>query len=287
MAILDANLGGALRAVDTGQLVEIPWRATSVALATTTVVETTSSEWRAPTLDTDVTASFVDENESVTPSDPSLDECRVTPKALAALTRVSNEAIDDSTPASLGIISASIIRALAFETDKAFTAVSTTKGPAGLGSLVGNGAQTVPVVGTIDSLDPFIEAAGKLEAHGAKASVFIADSRTWTALQLLRQFDGTDLTSNVPLLGADPTAPQGKSIQGIPCYSLREGVLPVGEVWTYDSSRVFSVIRSGVTLETSREFYFDARATAVIASTRLAFAFADPASTCLISSGGS
>lgn len=286
MAILNADLGGALRAVDTGPLVEIPWKATSVALRTTTNVDTTSSEWRVPVVDSDVTAQFVDENEPISLSDPDLSSYSVVPKALSVLSRISNEAVADSTPAVLGIVASSVIRALSFETDKAFVATATAKGPAGLGSLVGHGAQTVDVLGPITDLDPFISAIGKLEAHGSKASAFIADSRTWTALRLLREFNGTDLKSNVPLLNSndDPTAPQGTTIQGVPIFSLREGVLAPGLIWCYDSTRVFSVIRAGVSLETSRDFYFDSRATALVASTRLAFAFPDPASCCLITS---
>lgn len=287
MAILNQDLGGALRAVDTGKLVETPWRATSIALAVTTVVETTSSEWRCPVLDSDVTSAYVNENESIDLSDPSMDSCAVTPRALATLTRVSDEALADSTPAAISIISDSIVRSLSFATDKSWVAASTPKGPAGLASLVGNGAQAVDVVGSITDLDPFISAAGKLESHGAKATAFVADSRTWTALALLRQFEGTDLSSNVPLLGSDPTAPQGRSIQGVPCYSLREGVLEPGQVIAIDGSRVFTVIRSGIQLDTSKDLYFDARATAVRASTRIAFAFPDPASVVFINSGGS
>lgn len=287
MAILNQDLGGALRAVDTGSLVEIPWRATSVALATTTVVATTSSEWRCPVLDSDVTSAYVNENEQVDLSDPTLDSCVVQPRALAVLTRVSDEALSDSTPAAISIISDSIVRSLSFTTDKSWVAASTPKGSPGLGSLVGNGAQAVDVPGTISDLDPFISAIGKLEAHGAKATAFVADSRTWTALALLRQFEGTDLSSNVPLMGADPTAPQGRSIQGVPCWSLREGILEPGQVIAFDGSRVFTVIRSGVQLDTSKDLYFDYRATAVRASTRLAFAFPDPASVVFINSGGS
>lgn len=287
MAILNQDLGGALRAVDTGQLVEIPWRATSVALATTTVVATTSSEWRCPVLDSDVTAAYVDENEQLNLSDPVLDSCAVTPKALTVLTRVSDEALADSTPAAISIISDSIVRSLSFATDQSWVAASTPKGSPGLGSLVGNGAQAVDVDGTISDLDPFISAIGKLEAHGAKATAFVADSRTWTALALLRQFEGTDSTSLVPLLGSDPTAPQGRSIQGVGCWSLREGILEPGQVIALDGSRVFTVIRSGVQLDTSKDLWFDYRATAVRASTRLAFAFPDPASVVFINSGGS
>jgi HK97 family phage major capsid protein len=287
MAILNTDLGGALRAVDTGQLVEIPWRATSVALAVTTVVNTTSSEWRCPVLDSDVTSAFVNQNESIDLSDPVLDSCVVTPRALATLTRVADEALADSSPAAISIISDSIVRSLAFATDKSWVAATTPKGPPGLTSLVGNGAQAVDVVGSIVDLNPFISAIGLLEAHGAKATAFIADSRTWTALALLRQFEGTDLSSNVPLLGADPTAPQGRSIQGVPAYSLREGILDPGQVIVIDGSRVFTVIREGIQLDTSKDLYFDARATAVRASTRIAYAFPDPASVCFINSGGS
>ena len=286
MALLNSTIGGLLRAVDTGPLIETPWRAASVALATTTNVDTDSSEWRVPVLQSDVTSAYVNENEDIALSDPALDECRVTPKKLASATRLSREAAEDSTPATAAVVGTSISADLAYRTDISFLAASTPKGPPGLGSLVGNGAQAVTVTGTISDLDPFIEAIGKLEAHGAQATCFIADSRTWTALALLRQFDGAT-HSNVPLLGVDPSAPQKRSIQGVPCYSLREGCLDVGLIWAFDKSKVFTVIRSGVQLAISSEALFLADALLIRATTRLAWAFPDPEATCLISSGGS
>jgi HK97 family phage major capsid protein len=153
-----------------------------------------------PVVESDVTSGFVNENEEIDLSDPTLGSVQVTVRKLASLTRLSRQAAEDSDPASAVVVGDSISRDLAFKTDMAFIAASTAKGPVGLGSLVGNGAQAVDVVGAIGDLDPFVSAIGKLEAHGAQATCFIADSRTWTGMALLRQFDGAT-QSNLPFAG--------------------------------------------------------------------------------------
>jgi len=61
----------------------------------------------------------------------------------------------------------------------------------------------------------------------------------------------------------------------------------VGDIWGIDSTRVFYVIREGVTLATSSDLWFDFDAIAIRATTRISPAFPDAMATVLISSGGS
>ena len=77
-------------------------------------------------------------------------------------------------------------------------------------------------------------------------------------------------------------------INGVPIHALPASAgIAVGDVWGIDGTRVFGVIREGVTLATSSDLWFDYDAIAIRATTRLSFAFPDPMATVLISSGGS
>jgi hypothetical protein len=58
-------------------------------------------------------------------------------------------------------------------------------------------------------------------------------------------------------------------------------------VWAYDQRKVFCVMRSDVTLEVDRSFYFDQDALAVRATIRVGYGFAHAASVVAIESGAS
>ena len=61
------------------------------------------------------------------------------PKKLACLTKVSNELANDSSPVATALVGESIACSVSREFDRAFFAEATSKGPAGLESLVSAG----------------------------------------------------------------------------------------------------------------------------------------------------
>lgn len=305
MAMLENSTGlPILRPEVVAALVTIPWQQASFWLRNTTLIAAQSPTVRLPILTQDLAAAFVPENTQITPSDPDLVELKVSPKKLATITRISHEMAVDSTPEVQGVVGASISRSLARATDAAAFAVSTTNADPGLYSLVGNttgptgaAAQEVTVTGDFVSIDPFVQAASLLEQHGATLNHYFADARTVLALSTLKTFTGTAAESNVPLLGSLPSrlgngqtdssvsGPQVREIQGVPIHSLPASAgIRVGDVWGIDSSRVYSVIREGVSLATSSELWFDFDAIAIRATTRWSPAFPDPMATVLISS---
>ena len=281
------------------QLVTIPWTAASYALANTTLINAVAPTVRLPIVVLDLASGFVNENQQISPTDPDLAELHVTPKKLACITRISRELAMDSTPEVQGVVGASISRSLARATDANFFAASTTNGNPGLYSLVGNtsgptgtASQQVTVAGSLVDLDPFIQGQSLLEQHGAQLAHWFADARTVEQLSRLKTFTGSSLTSNVPLLNSDSdgdvSQAQARTIQGVKLHALPSSAgIRVGDVWGIDSSRVFLVVREGVTLATSSDLWFDSDAIAIRATTRISPAFPDPAATVLVSSGGS
>lgn len=266
-----------LKPWEQGDLITVPWRETSVALQVTTAFPTESPEVHLPVVAADVTSGFVPELGTIELDDPDLQTVTVVPRKLAAATLCSLEQLRDSNPQTQEVVGQSIIRSLARTTDKAFIAASTTNGPAGLGSLVGHGAQQVTVSGAITSLDPFTDAIGMLAEHGANLTAFLADARTVTALAKLKQIAG----SNVPLLnsdnGVDVTKPQARTVQGVPLWSLPASAgIPPGHIWGLDRTRVYTVLRQGVELDVSTDAAFLQTAAIIRATTRIGFGFADP-----------
>jgi HK97 family phage major capsid protein len=146
-----------------------PLIAASTVLQTTTVLPTNNSKLRIPIVTTDPQAAFTRENAEINLSDAAVDEVVIQFTKLAALSRVSSEAPDDSDPAIAALVGDGIARNMARVLDKAWFSTSTSDGPAGIPSLVGlsgaAGCQVVNVSGTLDNLDPFAAASSKIEAR--------------------------------------------------------------------------------------------------------------------------
>ena len=267
------------------------------------MIDAISPTVRLPILTSDLESGFVKEMDLISPNDPQLVELLCTPKKLACISVVSREMALDSQPEVMGVVGSSISRSLARSTDACAFAASTVDADPGVYSLIdntdgptGTACQQVLVMGAFEDLDPFIEAISKLEVHGAQLNHFFADARTVLALSKIRSFTGTAATSNVPLLSADASAPgqsdvsqpMVRNILGAPLHALPASAgVPVGDVVGIDSTRVYSVVREGVTLATSSDLLFDHDAIAIRATTRWSPAFPDPQSVVVIGSGGS
>ena len=287
MSLLTTSAESLLRPETVYQLVIQPTQAASVAYRTATTVPITSTSLRVPYLSADVQAKFTQEGEEIDTSDATVDEIDCVPTKLAALSRISNELAADSSPFAAQVVGDSIARSMSRVIDAAWFSAATSNGPAGLESLVGQGAQTVPVVGSIEDLDPFLEAQSLIEQAGGVCTSFAADARTVLALSKLRKFDGAT-ESNEPLLSSgDATAPTRRVIAGTPIYPVVAGVIPLGQVWAVDASKVLLVERAGATLEVDRSVGFTSDSVYIRSTMRIGMAFPHPASVVRILSGGS
>lgn len=257
---------------DFGQLLIATASKMSVALQTTTVIPTDSHEFRIPAITEEAAAGWYAENDDITPDDPALGEEVVRPRKIAGLSRLSNELIDDSNPKASTVVGDSIARSIATGIDAAFFGTEDGTGvpPKGLGAFA-DGALTTITAGTAwENIDPFIEAAFKLEALGAKATCFVANPTDAEILAKLKR----EADSNEPLLAADATGDITRRISGV-ALSTSPSV-PVGTIYGYDRSRVFTILRNGATVDLDRSVYFASYSTAVRAIARAGFGYPQP-----------
>lgn len=267
MSLLTSNAGGILRPEEVGALIVQPVAKASVAMQIGTIVETNSKDFRIPIVTDDVSASWTAEGADITATDAEVDELLVTPKKIAALSKVSRELAADSSPAAQNVVGQSIARDIARRVDSAFFGDTVANGPDGISSL--NDIQFVDA-DTITNVDPFSEAISKAENEGAQITAFVANASTVLALSKLKKLT---TGSNEPLLQPDPTLPTRRQILGVPLYSVPSTVVPANTVWAVDMSRVFVVVRQDVELSVDESFYFGSDSLAVRAVMRVAFGF--------------
>jgi len=92
------------------------------------------------------------------------------------------------------------------------------------------------------------------------------------ALAHLRQGSGSD----VPLLGADATAPTRRSLLGDPLIVARD--LAPGTIYGVDSSRLLTIVREDVDVTSDASVFSTSDRVAVRAVARIGFGFPHPAS---------
>lgn len=269
MSLLTSNAGGILRPEEVGPLIVQPVEKASVAMRIATVVPTTSHDFRIPVLKSDTTAAWTAEGADITPSQGEVDELVVVPKKIAALTPISNELANDSSPEAQNVVGESIARDIARQIDAAFFGNTITNGPDGIESL--DDIQFVDTDTTpLTNVDAFSEAISLAENEGAMVTAFAANASTVLALSKVKKLT---TGSNEPLLTPDPTLPTRRQILGVPLWSLPNTVIPNGVVWGIDASRVFVVLRQDVELAVDPSFYFGKDSLAVRAVMRVAFGF--------------
>ena len=265
MALLTTNSGGVLSPEEVATLVVQPLQQKSVCLQTTTVVPMTSSgELRVPIITDDVSASWTQEGTEIDMSDPGIDQITITPKKLAALTPVSSELAEDSSPEATRLVMDSVTRDLQLKIDAAFLGTTVTDGPSGIQSVAG--ATPIASDGFIN-LDPFFEAQSEAEALGATLTAFIASPATALLLASLKT---NDTDSNQPLLlpttEAATGAPQ-RTIGGVQLWVSRG--CADGVVWGIDRSRVVTGLRRDADVRVSDQALFSSDQLLVRATLRV------------------
>lgn len=279
MALLRSAAGGILRPEEVGALVTKPVERESVAMQISTVVETQSSSFRIPIITADSTADWTPEGDEITATNPGVDELDVVPKKLAALTIISNELANDSSPEAQQVVGDSIARDLARKIDAAYFTNTTVNGPSGLESVA---YQLVTAGSVFDDLDPFAEAVSKAEVVGAQITSWVAHPTTLLALAQLKKLT---TGSNEPLLQPDPTMPTRRQILGIPVYW--SPAVDEGAVWGIPAARTFVVRRQDVELVVDESRYFERDSIGIRATLRCAFGFPHPQAIVRVAAGGS
>ena len=265
MPLYTNNAAGILTPEEVGSLVVQPVERASVAMQIATVVQTDSGEFRIPIVTNDAIAAWTPEGSDITPSDAGVDEITVKPDKLAALSIISNELANDSSPAAKELVGASIGRDLARKVDAAFFADTTLNGPDGIESITYQTTTTT----TLTNTDAFAEAISLAENEGATVTAFVANSATVLALSKVKREAG----SNEPLLQPDPTLPTRRQILGVPLWSVPDTVVPDNVVWAIDGSRTFVILRQDVDLRVDESRYFESDRLGIRATMRVGFGF--------------
>jgi HK97 family phage major capsid protein len=115
----------------------------------------------------------------VTETDPTIGEEVVTAMKLGALTKVSNELANDSSPAATQVVGDGLTRSIARQLDVAFFGTGGRLAPPGLLSLTSPPISTVTVPGsTWTNFDWAAGAQSQLERVGSTATAFCASFET-------------------------------------------------------------------------------------------------------------
>ncbi|GAA2092626.1 phage major capsid protein [Brevibacterium salitolerans] len=253
------------------QLIVGPVEAASIAIQTATLVATQATETRIPRVLQDPTAAWTAEGAEIGTSDPMVDDIVVTPRKLAGLTIVSNEALADTNPAADSIVGDGLTRDIAKKVDVAFFGSNGGDAvqPEGLEDLTGVTTITGPTAW--EDADPFAEALSNAEGLGLAVNSFVANPADALALAQLKE----SAASRKPLLGPDPTNPTRRALQGVPL--LVSPAVTAGTVWGIPQVRAVIVRRNDVDLQVDRSAYFTSDRTAIRATMRVGFAFPQPA----------
>jgi HK97 family phage major capsid protein len=287
MSLLEASAGGIVLPEQIGPLIIQPLRQRSTALQVCTEVQTLSPKFRLPVVDLDAASTWLAEGADITTTDPTIGEEVVSAMKLGALTRVSNELANDSSPAATSVVGDGLTRSIARQLDVAFFGTGGGLAPPGLLSL--SGIATVTAPGSAwTNFDWALEAQSALERVGSTVTAFCASFETVRQLSEVKSFTGT-ITSNQPLLNAgdgDVTTTQPRNIFGVPLFSLPEGTIADGIVWALDRDKTYAVIRQDIGLMVDPSFYFGSDSLAVRVIMRIGFGYPHHAAVCKISLAG-
>ncbi len=239
------------------QLVLEPLFTESVVLSSLRRVDTHATVAYLPRV-SGAAVNWVAEGTEIPDSGAVVDLLPVTPRKVAALAVVSNEAVGDASADQM--LGEALARALAVKVDHAFFRGAGPIGPAGLPGVTGIAAINAdPRTG----LDPWTDAFAAVEGNGARATVGFVSPSTWAALAKVKESTG----SAKPVLVDPSTGPTGetaRSIGGIPIKVTP--AVPDAEAWVADGSRVAGVVRldGEVRADTSARFTMDATVLRVI-----------------------
>jgi HK97 family phage major capsid protein len=230
MTNLTTNSASILKAADVHDLIIKPLTQEAVAFQVSTVIRTDSNQYRVPRVTGDPDTSWTPEGAEITADDVDLDEIVVTPKKVAGLTVVSNELLADAAEDAAALISARLVNSLKRKIDAAYFSASTTNGPAGLPSVVGQmyTGFTGTAGGFGSNLDWFVDLAGSVEAAGGKLTSWVTPPQYAATLAKVKEATG----SNKGLLQPDPGQPTRRLVGGVPVIVSPDVTTPA--IWGID-----------------------------------------------------
>ena len=261
----DSGLGAAITPEQWATYVLDHLAAASVLLASgATELRTTAKQLHVPRVTGDSAVGWYDELEPIGEGAPPGDEVVLTPRKVATLVNLSNEAVNDSTPSVLDTVGAAMTRSVAREADRAMFAGTGGKQPTGLLNL----APTLPNFDGPVNYAGIVSASGLVRAAGGAPNVVYLNPADYTALQLV--VGGDDR----PLISGDPTAGAPPVIAGLAVWPTP--ALPAGTALVAQADQILVAVREDASVVVSEHALFanDGQVARVIA--RVDVGVADP-----------
>lgn len=228
-------------------LLVLPVFRTSVAGQVFSRLDTSAHTVRIPIITADPSAAWIPEGTEIPVSEGELDELIVTPAKLGGLAVVSSEMIQDSYAGNgdaATLIGQGLARDIARKVDEAaFGPAMAAPAPGGLSSLPL--ISTVPAPGTWANLDPFVMAAGLVEAVYGSVTAWVCNPAELVLLQLIKQ--GTTSAQDIAI--QDATSATGRAVLGRPIYA--SPAVPDGVIYGVDGSQAFLCIRDDASVDSS------------------------------------
>jgi HK97 family phage major capsid protein len=204
------------------------------------------------------------ELEEIGPGDPTGDQLTLTPKKCAALTVLSNEAVDDASPSVLDATGTAMVRAVALEVDRAFFAGAGGEQPTGILTMT----PALPsVIGAVDYAH-IVEAAGLVRAAGGVPNALYLNPADLTALQLVTAADDR------PLIQSDPTQPMAERIAGLRIWATP--AVPAATAVVAMASQLVVAVRRDASVAISQDAKFTADGTVARVVARADIRVGDP-----------
>ncbi|MDX1890117.1 phage major capsid protein [Mycolicibacterium sp. 050158] len=273
MASTTTGFAPILTPAQVGGLVIQPLIAQSIAGNVLTPIPISTHSYRVPLVTADPAASWTAEGAEITATDATLDELDITPSKLAALSVISRELADDSTPQAAEAVGQGIVRDLVRKVDAALFAATTTNGPGGLAGL--SGITTVSAGTSYANVDAFSDALYTSATHNGQITAWVTNPATAQTLAKVKQY--TSGSSNVPLLGPDPTVPGQRQILGVPLLTSPGVPTTNNVVWGIPKDYAYFIIRQDAQVESDRSVFFTSDRVAIRATLRVGFGFPNPA----------
>ena len=253
-----AGLGQALSPEAWASFVLEHISAASVVIASgATVVRTTNRTIHIPRITGDGGTGWYAKLAPIGPGDPQGNELVLSPHKCAALSTVSNEAVNDSDPSALDAIGTAMLRAIGLAVDKAYLAGTGPSNDQPQGILTG----ALPTTPAPVDYTTIVTAAGIVRGKGGKPDSLYINPGDLTTLQLA--VDGL----NRPLIQPDPTQGMSETIAGLRIWPTP--AVPAGEALVAEAAQVVIALRQDATVSVSTDagFNTDASLVRVIART--------------------
>ena len=251
------------------QLVILPLQQQSVAMLVGDVVTINTHVLRVPRVTQDVAASFVAEGAEIPATDAAVDQIEITPAKLAALSVITSELSQDSSPAALRLVGDSIVRDVSRKLDAAFFGTTTSNGPAGLGSIT---PTTADAGDSWTNLDAFEYARSVAEQHNTVVTSFVGNPAAVLKISTLKEQSG----SNKGLLQPDSSKPTGRTVAGVQL--LTSPAVPNDVIWGIPQDRVVIALRQGAEVKIDASVFFTSDKLAIRCTLRVSWAVTDPLS---------